>query len=130
MLFGASVEFYERIELCEIRGIEVADSGNMGNFMIVGVARPLRLYMFDIALFMLNYAPVTSLPSIADKFKLRLFLEGTYLENEGYGYSVRLGRQYSSSINYEVYISERGLSLNHHNFITQLFMLATIPSLV
>jgi len=92
-------------------------------------------------LFMPNYAPVALLPSatIKNKFELTLFLGVTYLVNEGSNfkvtvsypnYAVMLGRQFATSFLYEVKISGENVSLNHRNFLEQLFVLAPVSSLV
>ena len=90
-------------------------------------------------LFMPNYAPVSLLPSAAikNKFELTLFLGVTYLVNESNfkvivshsNYAVMLGRQFATSFLYEVKISGENVSLNHRNFLEQLFVLAPVSSL-
>ena len=129
MVFGVGVELYEGDEMRRIVDVEVTDFQNMGDFIIVRFLG----YPFSIDLFMSNFTPITPLPNAAieSNFKLR----SRYLLNEGYGhatleYSVRLGQRYTSYIDYEVYISEGGLSLSHYNFIIQLYVLATVSSLV
>jgi hypothetical protein len=88
-----------------------------------------------------NYAPVVLLPSAAikNKFELTLFLGVTYLVNESFNfkvivsypnYAVMLGRQFATSFLYEVTLSGENVSLNHRNFLEQLFVLAPVSSLV
>jgi len=102
---------------------------------------PPSYLLSSFYLFMPNYAPAALLPSAAikDKFELTLSLGVTYLVNEGFNfkvtvthpnYAVRLGRQFATSFLYEVEISGENVSLNHRNFLEQLFVLAPVSSLV
>jgi hypothetical protein len=119
MVLGARLGVYGGGQF-EIVGAVADYSRNMGGSLLFKV-EPLP-YTFYFDLFMLNYAPVTSLPSTTVESSFRL--EDVYLLIDDFGYIaseyiVRLGQRYALYIVYGVEIRGKNISLNHHNALAR-----------
>ncbi len=151
MVLGVNMEMDRGVRWRKVTGVEASYSENFGNSLLFDVrsvvsptTKRTPTYIFSIKLFMPNYTPVAPLPgaTINSSFKLelmlRFFWESTDLVNEGSGYSshvisyysVKLGRQFTTSFLYEVEILDENVSLSHYNFIAQLPILALISFLL
>ena len=137
----------------EVVGVFAESSENSGDFLSFRIRSDVSLEPggfpyrggVDLNLLMLYYALVTPLPSasIMNDFALMLNWMSMYLIGEGktsssypyYPYYVikfeqRSDSTLSLSLSYEVRIWLKYVLLDNYNAITQLYMLATVSSLV
>jgi len=135
------VRTYEEDGWRKITGVEASHSDNFGNYLLFDVTTvvspPTKRalpYSFFIELFMLNYAPVTSLSSMTiDVYYYEL--KNGHLLSEGYGstmepeYFARLERRFTSYIVYGVKTSDKNTSLDNYMVINPSPMPAPVSSL-